>query len=87
MSLDYQVVISESCQLQMQERGIKEEDVKSVIEHAELTKSKMMNEEGVTIGKKRLGEFTVYVEYMMRDAQFVVSSTYGHRVQLGSDEE
>lgn len=64
----------------LEERGIKKEDVKEVIEHCESTGRKFyLPEEKRFLGKKRIGNVTVNVEY---SADGTVHTAYTHRAEL-----
>lgn len=72
----------------MDERGIQEADVKEAVEYAE-TKQRLYDEDnGRNLGKKRLGEFTVYAEYTKDGTgKVIVENAYSHRVKLTEDGE
>lgn len=64
----------------LEERGIKKEDVKEVIEHCESTGRRFyLPEEKRFLGKKRIGNVTVNVEY---SADGTVHTAYTHRSAL-----
>ena len=70
----------------MDERGIKEADIREVISWAEGEGGKLLNPEGTRfLGKKRLENFTVYAEYSAADGSFVIYNVYSHRVSLRED--
>lgn len=82
------IEISDEVKALMEERGIQEADVKEVLEYAEAEQK--LYEEGSNrcLGKKRLGEFTVYAEYTMDGSgKAVVENVYSHRVKLTEDGE
>jgi hypothetical protein len=89
MEGQYMVIeISNEAKGLMEERGIQEADVKEVVEYAETTQK--LYEEGGSrcLGKKRLGEFTVYAEYTRDDSgKITVENAYSHRVKLTEDGE
>lgn len=80
--------INDEAKALMEERGIQEADVKEVLEYAE-TEQKLYDEDnGHFLGKKRLGEFTVYAEYTKDDSgKIIVENAYSHRVKLMEDGE
>lgn len=67
-------------------RGIKEADVKDVIETAESSNKKIVAN-GRNIAKKRIGEATIYVDYDLEKGLIrkhaTVKSAYSHRLALG----
>ena len=82
------IEISNEAKGLMEERGIQEADVKEAVEYAETTQK--LYEEGGSrcLGKKRLGEFTVYAEYTKDDSgKITVENAYSHRVKLTEDGE
>ncbi|HWR30017.1 MAG TPA: amine oxidase, partial [Negativicutes bacterium] len=65
----------------MEKRMILVDDVRQVIEHAEATGEKMLDQEsGRQIAHFRPGCVTYWVEYSARDAGFVVHNAYSHRM-------
>lgn len=72
----------------MEERGIQEADVTEVLEYAETEQKLYDDDSGRSLGKKRLGEFTVYAEYTKDDSgKITVENAYSHRVKLTEDGE
>lgn len=69
----------------MDERGITAEDICTVIAWAEDSGIKLVDGDR-NLAKKRLDNVTVYVEYTVDGAGYVVSDTYSHRVTLREDE-
>lgn len=73
---------------EMEERGIKEEDVISVVEHAESTSCKIQNSEtGHYLAKHKIGNFTAYVEYTIDGEEVSVYNVHSHVVILKEYEE
>lgn len=71
----------------MEERGVRQEDVQAVIACAEQEGAKMYREEGKRcLGKKRLENFTAYVEYGIEEDGYRLFNVYGHRVSLSEDQ-
>ena len=71
----------------MEERGIQETDINEVIEYAQ-TEQKLYEEgSNKCLGKKRIGEFTVYAEYTQDGDNITVENVYSHRVKLTEDGE
>jgi hypothetical protein len=69
----------------MERRGIREEDIEDVLTTAEETKVYLYEKDGDRfLAKKRIGNFTVYVEYKKADG-FLVQDTYSHRVLMAED--
>ena len=72
----------------MEERGIREEDIVAVIEASEATGAKLVAEEtGKFLGKKRLNNVTVYVEYAVEGENAVVADVYSHMVTFTDETE
>jgi hypothetical protein len=70
----------------MEERGVTEEDIRTVISAAEEKKT-FVRDGDTIIGKSKLGNMTVYVVYEKDGELFRVQSTYSHRVSLVSEKE
>jgi len=68
----------------MEERGIKIEDVKRAIAMSEEDGDYLYDGERY-LAKKRFGEFTVYAGYAKEADTYILSSVYGHRVQMESE--
>lgn len=79
-----EVKISDEVRQVMEERGILAEDIQEVLIYAE-TGKKLCAEDGKRfLGKKRLEQFTVYVEYALEEC-IEVLDTYSHRVMMAED--
>lgn len=77
--------ISEKAKTAMQERGIQEDDIRSVLEYAnESGVFLRAKDEDIKLAKKRIGNFTVYVKYT-GNVPCEVIDTYSHRVMLAED--
>ena len=76
--------LTEQVEKLLEERGIKKEDVKEVIEHCESTGRKFyLPEEKRFLGKKRIENVTVNVEYSAGgENAFEVHTAYTHRAEL-----
>lgn len=68
----------------LEKRGIRDDDVRQVIHIGEATGLKLYQADKY-LAKKRLGEFTLYVEYRPVADGYEVLTAYSHRVQLKSD--
>ncbi len=68
----------------LDKRGIRDDDIREVISYGENTGYKLYCSERY-LAKKRLGEFTVYVEYKPAGDGYEIFTAYAHRVQLKSD--
>jgi hypothetical protein len=78
--IEMEICITDKVKKLLEERGIKREDVKEVIEHGESTRRRFyMPEEKRFLGKKRIGNVTVNVEY---SADGTVHTAYTHRAKL-----
>lgn len=72
----------------MEERGVREEDVREVLEYAESTGKKLYAEgENRFLGRKRIGNYSAYVEYVLGDGFVEITDVYSHMVKLGADAE
>ena len=76
------VVFSDAVKDLMGKRGLKEEDVKAVIEAAEASNDKIVNSEGKILAKKVIGELTVYADYSVAGGKANVNSAYSHRMKI-----
>ncbi len=75
--------IDETVLKEMEEDMLTLEDVEAVIEFSERTKRKLIDEEGINIGHKRLGVPTVWVEYkLITDNEYQVVDVYSHRMSI-----
>lgn len=71
----------------MEQRGIKENDIQDVINYAMNGGFYMHSVNGEQIlAKKRLGNFTLYVEYTLENDACKVLNIYSHRVSLTEDQ-
>ena len=71
----------------MEERGVREEDVREVLEYAETTGKKLYVEgEQHFLARKRMGNFSAYVEYILGD-DVEVLNVYSHMVTLAEDNQ
>lgn len=85
---DLKVIISDEILQTMDERGIKENEVKDVISYSLNGEAYLhTSDKAQFLAKKRLGNFTVYVEYTMEDDTYKVVNAYSHRVSLLEDQE
>lgn len=65
----------------LEKRGLKEADIKAVIENAEATKDKIFNGSKY-IAKKEIGDLTVYADYTKDGDKITVNSGYSHRMKI-----
>ena len=88
--MDFKTValtISDDVAAIMEERGIKEDDVREVLEYAETTGKKLYIEgEEHFLARKRIGNFSAYVEYVVKDGAVELVDVYSHMVKLSADE-
>lgn len=88
MDINHVVIdLDDNIKALMDERGIVEDDIKEVLEYAENEMKLLEEGSSRSLGKKRLGEFTVYVEYTAEEDKIKVENVYSHRVTLTEDEE
>jgi len=87
--MDFKTVklrMSDDVRQAMEDRGINEDDVREVLEYAETEGCKLYAEgENRFLGKKRIHNFTVNVEYAIDGEGIEVRNLYCHMVQLAED--
>lgn len=82
-----EIKISDELAELMEERGVREEDVREVLEYAEASGKKLYIEgEEHFLARKRIGKFSAYVEYILGDAVELVN-VYSHMVTLAEDNQ
>ena len=81
------VTLSTEVQSVMEERGVCLEDIQTVIDAAETSGVKLLNQDsGHFLAKKRLENVTVYAEYQINGDQADVIDVYSHRVMMAEDQ-
>lgn len=71
----------------MEERGINEDDIRAVLEYAESEGKKLYVEgEERYLARKRIGNFSAYVEYNLNGDSVEVLNVYSHVVLLSEDQ-
>lgn len=79
---------SEEIEGRMEERGIREDDIREVLEYAESSGKKLYVEgEAHFLARKRIGNYSAYVEYLLADGCVEVVDVYSHMVKLAEDAE
>lgn len=77
------LVIPESLRAIMEERIILVEDIQQVIEYAERTGRRLLNQEtGHYLAYYRPALVTYWVEYTPQENSYVIHSTYSHRMVI-----
>lgn len=73
----------------MEDRGIREEDIREVLDYAETTGKKLYVEgEEHYLAKKKIGSFTANVEYTVSGGEVEVLNLYSYVITLaGQDNE
>lgn len=67
----------------IEERGIREEEVRQVIEHAEATGDKLYSQgTGRYLAKLRISEATFYIEYSIEEERYIVHTGYTHQSEI-----
>ena len=88
--MEYQsvnLIISDEVAANMEERGVREADVREVIEFAETTGKKLYIEgEEHFLARKRIGKFSAYVEYVLQGDSFELIDVYSHMVTFEGEE-
>ena len=75
------ITISKDVKAVLDKRGLKEADIKAVIENAEKNKDKIYNGTKF-IAKKEIGDVTVYADYCKKGDKITVNSGYSHRMKI-----
>lgn len=84
---DLQVIISDEIANIMAQRGIKENELKDVINYTLKDGTYLHTSDNKQfLAKKRLGNFTLYVEYVIEDGAYKVVNAYSHRISLIEDQ-
>lgn len=82
---DQDLIIEDDVREKIQNRGIREGDIIEVLEYARDNLVYLRSSDGKTnLAKKRIGNFTVYVEYSPDDGNRIID-TYSHRISLNED--
>lgn len=73
----------------MEDRGIREEDIREVLDYAETTGKKLYVEgEEHFLAKKKIGNFTANIEYTVSGGEVEVLNLYSYVITLaGQDNE
>lgn len=83
------VKISDEIKAVMEDRGIREEDIREVLEYAETTGKKLyVDGEEHFLAKKKIGNFTANIEYTVSGGEVEVLNLYSYVITLaGQDNE
>ena len=82
----FELIISDEIAELMEERGIREEDVREVVEFAESSGKKLYIEgEEHFLARKRIGNFTAYAEYTVSGNDVEVLDVYSHMIVFPGD--
>ncbi len=81
-----QVQISQEMSETMLDRGILKSDIIDILEYALAGNHLYKEEENIFLGKKRMTNVTIYVEYSVNN-KIEVQNIYSHRVSLKEDAE
>lgn len=84
---DSAIVMNSDVEAIVNERGILKSDIKEVLEYAENGEKLYIDNENHFLGKKRMKNFTAYVEYFVKDDKYEILDVYSHRVSLTEDAE
>lgn len=84
--MDFKTVpikLSDEIKEVMENRGIREEDIREVLEYAETTGKKLyIDGEEHYLAKKRLNKFTPNVEYIIADGEVEVVNLYSYIISF-----
>ena len=82
------VKMSDAVKETVTKRGLKEADVKDVVETGESSKKKIVNKSGKVLAKKSINNVTVYADYNIEKGLLKshanVNSAYSHRMVMGT---
>ena len=82
------VKLSDDIRAIMEERGIREEDIREVLDYAESTGKKLYAEgEERYLAKKKIGNFTCNVEYAVNGGEVEVLNLYSYVILLTGQED
>ena len=82
------VKLSDDIKAIMEDRGIREEDIREVLEYAESTGKKLYVEgEEHYLAKKEIGNFTCNVEYTVEGGEVEVLNLYSYVILLTGQED
>lgn len=82
------VKLSDDIKAIMEERGIREEDIREVLDYAETTGKKLYVEgEEHFLAKKKIGNFTCNVEYSVSGGEVEVLNLYSYVILLTGQED
>lgn len=81
------LIISQEVTEIMENRGIKESDVREVIEYGETTSRKLVSDDGVFLAKKRVNNFTPNVEYAIQDGGIEIRNLYSYIISFVNSED
>ena len=82
------VKLSDDIRAIMEERGIREEDIREVLDYAESTGKKLYVEgEECYLAKKKIGNFTCNVEYAVNGGEVEVLNLYSYVILLTGQED
>ena len=83
---EFELIISDEIAELMEERGIREEDVREVVEFAESSGKKLYIEgEEHFLARKRIGKFSAYAEYSVKGNAVEVLDVYSHMIIFPDD--
>ena len=82
------VKLSDDIRAIMEERGIREEDIREVLDYAESTGKKLYVEgEERYLAKQKIGNFTCNVEYAVNGGEVEVLNLYSYVILLTGQED
>jgi hypothetical protein len=79
MMMEY--VFSDAVKETLGSRGLKEDDIKAVIDYAESSNDKITDGEKF-LAKKEIGDLTVYAVYKIDGGKAIVESGYSHKMKI-----
>ncbi len=89
--MDFQtckILITEDLANELEERGVREEDLREVIVFAEASGEKLCLEgEPHYLARKRIGNFSAYAEYIVREDTVELVDAYSHMVAFQDEQQ
>ena len=81
------IKLSDDVSAVMEDRGIREEDIREVLDYAESTGRKLYVEgEEHYLAAKKIGNFTCNVEYAVSGGEFEILNLYSYVITLAGQE-
>jgi hypothetical protein len=77
------IIIADQLTVQLQQEGIRIEEIQQVLENAERTNKKVINPKtGSITTHLTIGMLTLWVEYILEKTDALIKTVYYHRIQI-----